>query len=114
MKTITVKSKEVKKEGTGRNGLPYTIWTIVDQDGVAYDTFDDLEIGKEYQGEVKENAPYDPHFRIKGKRGGGKYGIDARVGANHAACILLAAGLIQEDQFIERRKKFFEYIMNGE
>lgn len=54
--TIQVTAVSVKRTGTGKNGKPYTIREVTVSNGNKYDSFDEFEIGKEYQVDIKPNS----------------------------------------------------------
>lgn len=67
---ITVKEIKVKKQTP-----EFTISEITTDMGEKLDTFDALEIGKEYEGTIKENSnpQYNANFKLdKPKNGNGK------------------------------------------
>lgn len=117
MEKVTVKKITGIKEG----GEPPKTWKItkfVDQNDRKLDTFDQVEEGKEYEGEVESNSnpAYSAKFKVnKPKRFGGAkrdYTIEARMSALNSAARLYASGALKSSQdFVTTRDKFFDYIM---
>ncbi len=109
---IKVSTVSVKKTGE-KNGKTWTISTITTEDGNTYDTFDTLEVGKEYEGEAKPNPPYTDNFSLTRKSGGfpkKDYTFEKRRVALECATSLMASGMIKGEHLIATRDKFFEYL----
>lgn len=115
MEKIKVESIVIKKEGQ-YDGKPYKIYTVTDATGTSYDTFDYLEPGQEYEGEIKENPPYSPQFKLNKENGGGKkfpgknYDFEKKRVALEQTVTLIASGHIKMENLIECRDKFFNYL----
>lgn len=100
---ITVKSCEVKTQNE-----KFTVYKVTTDTGAKYESFEQLEVGKEYEGEVKESPPYAPQFKVKKDRK--NYDFEKRRVALECATALLASGKIDINHLAETRDKFFNYL----
>lgn len=71
-----IESITVKRSGTTSQGKPYTIRSVkFDGSDESYDTFDELEVGQTYEGEIiaNPNPKYGSSFKVKKSRVGGNF-----------------------------------------
>jgi hypothetical protein len=115
---ITVQNKVVKKEGQS-NGKPWTVWEYTAEtdrsDSEKLDSFDDLEVGKEYEGEIVKpsNPAYNDSFKLNKPKGGFKtknYDFEKKRVALECAVSLVAAGKYGAENLTNIRDRFFEYL----
>jgi hypothetical protein len=111
MTTIKVVSSSLKK-ATDK----FKIYEITDEQGLKYDSFDDLPAG-EHKVEITPNSnpSYNSRIKvIKDKKGFGftprDTTFDKRRCALESAVRLAAAGQIKLEQLTPTRDKFFEYL----
>lgn len=111
---ITVKEIKVKKQTP-----EFTISEVTTDIGEKLDTFDALEIGKEYDGTIKENSnpQYNANFKLdKPKNGAGKtfpvkdYTFEKKKVALECAVQMRVSDMITDAQFKKCRDEFFEYL----
>lgn len=71
-----VESITTKRTGTTTQGKPYTIRSVkFEGNDESYDTFDELEVGQSYEGEIiaNPNPKYGSSFKLKKSRVGGNF-----------------------------------------
>lgn len=93
----------------------FTIYSVKDEiTGKIFDCFDELEEGKEYEGEVKENSnpQYSDTFKVKKDRKGftKDYTFEKKKVALECAVNLCSSDKIPLEQLTQCRDKFFEYL----
>ena len=110
MVKIKVKSVGVKKQTD-----TYTIKEIETEDGIKYDTFNDIKECTEVEGEItpNKNPKYNANFKLAGSKKAfapKDYTADKRMSALSNAVNLCCAGKITLEQLTATRDKFFTWL----
>lgn len=119
MDKIKVTSKEEKRRGQGTKG-EWIIYTVTDEAGEKLDTFDNLEVGKEYEGEIVTpdnptfNRQFKQHkFKKQTKPGTGiNEELSKSICALNNACLLASTGAIEIKKIGEFADNFKKYLDN--
>lgn len=117
METVKIKSCVVKNQGTSqKTGKPYTIYTVVLEDGRTGQSFESLEgeVGIEIESKDFNGTP-QLSFKKAGVKSGGRGSFKPNTKITALQCAVDSIKLILDtkassDQIIALAKKYDEYL----